>query len=50
MNKIIVFAVIYFVAVYYLTSSNSMSYSAAFAVVGGGLALQLVERANGESE
>lgn len=50
MNKIIVFAVIYFVAVYYLTNSNAMSYSAAFAVVGGGLALQIVKRSNGEPE
>lgn len=50
MHKIIFLAVIYFIAVYYLTNSNSMSYSAAFAVVGGGMALQWVERANGESE
>lgn len=43
MNKIIVFAVIYFVAVYYLTNSNAMSYSAALAVVGGGLVHHFME-------
>lgn len=46
MNKIIVFAVIYFVAVYYLTNSNGMSYSAAFSVAGAGLVHHFIENPN----